>query len=122
MEDGAMIRDPEGSILIAKNIQFTRRSLKHFIESRTSQNRSLVDIRYLLERVGEVIDRPELKISNPKQSKHPGSLLLGRFYPQEGKAVMVVLESGKEKGSIISLHFRKKKDFYKLIMRAKGEK
>jgi hypothetical protein len=46
---------------------------------------------------------------------------LGRFYEEEGRAVMVILDGEKESGmrDIISLHFKKEKDFYRLIAKTK---
>jgi hypothetical protein len=121
MENGEAIAYPEESLFVSATAQFTRRSLKHFVESRLSQGNTLEDIYLLLERVCGVIENPELNIPNPKKERYPTSSLLGRFYEEKGRAVMVVLDGEKENGmrDIISLHFKKKKDFYHLAVRAK---
>jgi hypothetical protein len=115
MEKGEIIINPHESIMVSRGINFTRKSLKHFIESRVIQGSSWEDISYLLEKASEVIVYPELSILNPKKDKYPDSLLMGKFYKEKKKAVMVIIDTRKGKREIISLSFKKEKGFFKLL-------
>jgi hypothetical protein len=57
---------------------------------------------------------------NPKQDKYPRSLLLGVFYKELDKAIILILDAGDEPRDIISLHFKKRKDFEKFLCLAGG--
>jgi hypothetical protein len=116
MGRGQKITDSRQIIFVSETAQFTRRSLKHFIESRTAQRNSWDDVCYLLEKAGEVTERPQLKLKNPNQRNYPGSFLLGSFYEEKKKAVIVVLDCmGFTGRDIVSLHFTKKTAFFKLL-------
>lgn len=114
MESRERVSRPNEVVPISNSAQFTRRSLKHFIESRQKAGNSSEDIFYLLKEAPEVTEHPQVKILNPNQKKYPDSIVLGRYYEAKNKAVMVVLDKGKEIRDIISLHFRKRSDFEKL--------
>jgi hypothetical protein len=103
-------------VQVSKIAGFTKRSLKHFVDSGITQGNSWDEINYLLKNVREVIEYPELNIPNPKQDKYPGSSLLGKFNEDERKAIIVILDAGGTPRSIISLHFKKKADFYRLAL------
>jgi hypothetical protein len=102
------------SVCVSEIARFTRRTLKHFVDSRILQGNSWDEIVYLLKKVREVTEFPQLIIPNPKQDQHPQSVLLGRFYEDEKKAIVVVLDAGEAPRVIISLHFKKASDFYRL--------
>ncbi len=74
------------------------------------------DIIYLLYRAPEVIIKPEINIMNPK-TKYTGSCLLGSYYPDVGRAVILILGRGFIINEIISLHFRSRKSFIRLSKR-----
>jgi hypothetical protein len=115
MKIGQRIINPTEVIPISKTAQFTRKSLKHFIESRQKSGNNSEDILYLLDKAPEVTEHPQVNIFNPNQEKHPGSVVLGRWYADKNKAVMAILDRGGEVRDIISLHFRKKSDFENLL-------
>ncbi len=114
MKSGELISDPSGIIPIGCKAQFSRRSFKHFIESRLRGGNSRQDICYLVEKAPQVLLSPELNIVNPVQ-KYKDSSLLGKFFQDSNKAVMIVLDSGGEVRDIISLHFSKRSDFERLV-------
>lgn len=115
LKPGEKISDPTGIIPMGDKAQFTRKSFKHFIESRTAEGLEKSEIEYLVSKAPEVVSSPELKTLNVNQKDYPGSDLLGRYYEDSNKAVMVVLDKNKEIRDIISLHFRNKKDFESLM-------
>lgn len=100
--------------------KFTVRSLKHFAGSRIAQGNSWHEIVQLLKNARHVSEHPEVNIFNPKQEQHPHSRLLGVFYKEFNKAIILILDTGDEPRDIISLHFKKKKDFDKLLCSAGG--
>jgi len=111
---GVKISNPNQSISITINARFTRRTFKHFIESRIASGNSRSDIVYLLNRAPEVINNPDLNITNPK-NRHLRSRLLGTYFEDTQKAVMVVLDGDNAIKEIISLHFKSRKSFYRLL-------
>ena len=114
MKKGDMVDNPDFKLPISKNAQFSRKSLKHFVEERQAAGNSKSEINYLLQKAPEVTEKPELNILNPNQN-YKGSSLLGRFYPDSSKAVMVILDKGGEVRDIISLHFKNKQSFENLM-------
>lgn len=111
---GRKISNPTQKIQISSCAQFTKKSLKHFIESRKKAGQSKKEIHYLLEKAPEVTTNPQIEITNPNKT-YPNSLLLGRFYTDVNKAVMVVLNKDGNVRDIISLHFKKKSGFEELL-------
>jgi Fe-S cluster assembly scaffold protein SufB len=109
-----MAKNNKEFIEVSKTAKFTRRSLKHFVDSRMKQGNSWDEINYLLRNVRAVTEVPEITLFNPRQDKYPNSLLIGKFYNDLGKAIIVILDSGEAPKDIISLHFKKKSDFYRL--------
>jgi hypothetical protein len=122
MKRGEKIVDPEEVLFVSSMAKFTRRSLKHFIESRMTQGSSQRDIDYLLGKVDEITRHPQLEIRNPNQRHYPGSFLVGKFYQIDGKAVIVVLDKGQLAKNIVALYFTKRSNFFKLMDRMKHEK
>ncbi len=114
MNVGELISDPNEKILFTSDTEMSRRALKHFVESRTKQGLSKEEILYLLDKAPQVIRDPELNMPNASRS-YPNSFLLGRFYENKNKAVMVVLDFKGEIKEIISLHFKNKSDFKNLL-------
>ncbi len=112
-KEGEMIERPDEKIQVSSNAQFSRKTLKHFLESRTKQGMKNSDIEYLLSKAPEVTSSPEINIKNPSQ-KYKDSSLLGRYYDDSNKAVMVVLDKGGNVRDIITLFFTKRKDFENL--------
>lgn len=110
MKEGEKISNPEFCILICDKAQFTRKSLKHFVESRLKARNSREEIYYLIDKAPEVINKPQINIPNTNKT-YPNSFLLGRFYEDVNKAVMVILDKGNDIRDIISLHFKNKSDF-----------
>ena len=108
------------SVRISNTAKFTIRSLKHFAGSRIAQGNSWGEIIQLLKNVRHVSEMPEVTVLNPKQDKYPHSLLLGVFYKELDKAIVLILDAGDEPRDIISLHFKKRKDFEKLLCSADG--
>jgi hypothetical protein len=115
MKKGEKIANPQEIILVTRVARVTRRSLKHFIESRVEQGNSWDEIDYLLEKVGEIIKNPQLEILNPNQRNYPGSFLLGNFYVDKKKAVIVVLDREGGIRNIVTLYFAKKAYFFRLL-------
>ena len=114
MKPGEMIENPTGIIHLGNTAQFTRRSLKHFIESRTRSGNTREEINYLIKKAPEVIGNPQLNIPNPNKT-YPGSSLLGRLYNDTNKAVIIILDKGEKVRDIISLHFKNRIDFQTLM-------
>jgi hypothetical protein len=102
------------SVYVSEIARFTRKTLKHFVDSRVLQGNSWSEIICLLKNVREVTESPQLIIPNPKQDQHPQSVLLGRFFKDEKKAIVVILDAGEAPRVIISLHFKKASDFHRL--------
>jgi hypothetical protein len=115
MERGEKIADPKEIISISRTVVFTRRSLKHFIESRTAQGISRSDIYFLLKKASEIIRNPQLSILNPNQSNYPGSFLFGSFYKEKKKAVIVMLDRKEGARNIITIYFAKRSAFFKSL-------
>ncbi len=113
------ITDPL-SIQVSTSAKFTERSLKHFIHSRLSQGNSWDEFTCLLQNARTITRLPQINILNPKQDKYPGSLLLGTYFEKLDKAIIAILDAGNEPKDIISLHFRKRKDFERLLYFADG--
>lgn len=111
---GVKIPNPGQSIMVTNNSRFTRKSFKYFVESRLAQGVSKAEIIYLVKRAPDVINNPDLNIKNPK-GKYISSRLLGSYFVDTQKAVMVVLDGGDEIKDIISLHFKSKKSFDSLF-------
>ncbi len=114
MKHGEIIKNPKQRVFISKKVFFTRKSLKHFIESRVRAGNSRKEITILLEKLDHVIRSPHIKIKNPNKRKYPDSDLLGSYFPEIKKSVIVILEKEAVGLSIITLHFKKKSDFEKL--------
>lgn len=114
MKKGDLIVNPYEKIQISKNAQFSRKTLKHFVEQRLKDGNTAEEINYLVEKAQEVVNDPELMITNPNQ-KYKGSLLLTRFYIDVHKAVIVILDDGNEIRDIITIYFKNKKDFDTLL-------
>jgi hypothetical protein len=110
----------KNDVEVSRTAKFTIRSLKHLAGSRIAQGNSWDEIVQLLKSVRRVSERPEITIPNPKNDKYPKSLLLGVFYKELGKAIILILDAGEKPQDIISLHFKKKKDFEKLLCFADG--
>lgn len=108
------------SVQISDVARFTVRSLKHFANSRIAQGNSWDEIVQLLRSARHVSEAPTIIIPNPKQDKYPQSSLLGVFYEELDKAIILILDAGEKPRDIISLHFKKKKDFEKLLCFAGG--
>jgi hypothetical protein len=108
------------SVRISNTAKFTVRSLKHFAQSRIAQGNSWNEIIQLLKNARRVSEMPEVIIFNPKQDKYPQSLLLGVFYKELDKAIILILDAGDKPRDIVSLHFKKRKDFEKLLCFAGG--
>lgn len=121
MKKGEKIANPQETVPVSRTARFTKRSLKHFVESRVAQGNTWDDIRYLLEKVGEVTENPQLRIRNPNQNNYPGSFLAGNFYEDKKRAVIVVLDKGTGSQDVVSLYFTKKADFFKLLDRQREE-
>jgi hypothetical protein len=117
MKKGEIIASPQETISVSRVARVTRRALKHFIESRVAQGNSWDDIDYLLKKVGEITENPQLNIKNTNQHNYPGSLLLGNFYADRKLAAMVVLDQGNAVPEVVSLYFTKKAAFLKLLKR-----
>jgi hypothetical protein len=122
MKKGEKIADPQEMVPVSPTTGFTRRSLKHFVESRVAQGSSWSDINYLLKKVGEVTENPQLKIRNPNQRNYPGSTLLGSFYEDKKKAVIVILDKGRISESVVTLYFTKGADFFELLKESSENK
>lgn len=120
MKKGKMIAFPRETIFISHVARITRRALKHFVESRVAQGNSWDDIEYLLKKVSEITESPQLKIKNPNQRNNPGSLLLGTFYADRKLAVIVILDQRNVVPEVVSLYFTKKAAFLKLLKRQTG--
>lgn len=118
MKAREMVTNPQEKIALTNNSQMSRQSLKHFVESRTAEGLSRGEIDYLIAKAPEVIKKPELNIPNPKQEKYPGSTLLGKLYPEKGKAVMVLLDKEKEIRDILSIHYKSEKGFRDALLKA----
>ena len=118
---GEKISNPTERVPVSRVAQFTRRSLKHFIESRQKARNSTEDIWYLIEKAPEVTENPQINILNPNQKRYPGSVVLGRYYEDKNKAVMAILDRGGEIRDIVSLHFRKRSDFEELLRLYSGQ-
>ncbi len=114
IKKGDWIARPQEIVSVSSTARFTRKSLKHFIESRVAHGNSWDDIEYLLENACEISEIPQLEITNPNQRNYPGSFLLGSYYKDKKKAVVIILDKGKSPRSIISLHFAKRKAFLRI--------
>ena len=114
MKHGEIIKNPKQKVFVSRKVFFTRKSLKHFIESRIRAGNSRKEIMILLEKLDHVIRNPHIKIKNPNKRKYPDSDLLGSYFPEIKKSVIIILERETVGSNIITLHFKKKSDFEKL--------
>lgn len=114
---GGALVNPEKIIFISKDISFTRKAFKHFVDARKKGFMSKEVMLLLLNKMEEVVRFSEVNIPNPAENrKYLRSRLLGRYYEDIKKAVIVILDDKSvSRGNIVTVHFKKKKHFEKLL-------
>ncbi|HUC01436.1 MAG TPA: hypothetical protein VMA75_00830 [Candidatus Paceibacterota bacterium] len=113
MERGEKIWNAKGEMLLAKYVCVRRMGLKHIIESRKEDGCSVEEIKDMVERAVETMLYPELDIGNTN-GKYPNSRIVGRAYPHERRALLVVYQLNNEIKIVYNLFYRELGRFEKM--------
>jgi hypothetical protein len=103
LEKGAIIQDPNADIRIG-DCRITRRQIKHVVEQRKAENKSLEEVAQVINLIPEVILKPDFEAQNYSQ-KYPGSVIRAKTFTTLDQAMVVVLdEKHKKFRDLITAH------------------
>jgi hypothetical protein len=90
LERGAPISDPRTGFLF-QNIILRRQSIKHVVEQRKAEGKSIEEIKQLFFGTLETIKNFDFEILNTNQADYPGSVMRVKTFEEWKRGVIVVL-------------------------------
>jgi hypothetical protein len=91
LEKGVFVPDFEKIISFADG-RFSRRQIKHIIEQRKAEGKSINNLKHLMDCALEALREPDFVLLNTNQS-HPGSIMRVKFFEMEKTGVVVVMDA-----------------------------
>lgn len=113
MPIGFPIDEPAEVITTVGSIHFTRKTIKHLVDQRKKDGLSLEEIETLFKRISECYRAPDLRLSNHNKN-YPLSALLVKFYPNEGRGLVIVYTLDVDNFFVITAFYRSEKKILKL--------
>ncbi|MDO8579487.1 MAG: hypothetical protein Q7R72_01285 [bacterium] len=124
MNKGDLIENFNEYVYLGSDIFIRNKIVKYITDQRRiKDNMSAEDIKSMFKDIPDAVKNKEFDIENPNPSiKSPGSRLVGKFYPEKNKGLLVVKDkdgniidvSSPEIGEILNAFYRKSKEFNKL--------
>jgi hypothetical protein len=110
LEKGAVILNPQYGVIIG-NAFFSRKSIKHIVERRKDEGKSVEDILMIFEGIPRVIEYPEFIIKNDSLN-YPNSIAQGIFFEELNRGIVVILSDFiQEKRHLITAYTKKSRDY-----------
>jgi hypothetical protein len=72
------------------------------------------DIKEMMRKIPFVVKNKQLEIMNPNQGTFIGSRIIGKFYPEMEKGLLVIKSTQKDFEEIFDAFYREEKRFNKL--------
>lgn len=110
LEKGFIISDPYSGITIG-NVFLSRKSIKHIVERRKDEGKSVEDILMIFERIPKVIEYPEFTINNDSLN-YQNSIAQGVFFEELNRGIVIILSNfTQEKRHLITTYTKKSRDY-----------
>jgi hypothetical protein len=90
-DKGMPILRPDEEIFCVRNVRATRKQVKHIIEQRKADGKSIEEIKMIIGYLPILITNPDFEIFNPNQT-HPGSVMRVKMFKMWQYGVVVVLD------------------------------
>jgi hypothetical protein len=115
LEKGARIEKVDEYISLGAGIKIRRRLLKHIVEQRTLKDLMFKeDIKEMVRKIPCVVKNKQLEVMNHNQRTFPGSKIIGKFYPEMEKGLLVIKSTQKGFEEIFDAFYREEKRFNKM--------
>jgi hypothetical protein len=110
LEKGFIIPDLYSGIIVG-HVFISRKSIKHIVERRKDEGKSLEDISVIFERIPKVIRCPEFIVKNDS-SNYPNSIAQGVFFGELNRGIVVILSDFiQEKRHLVTVYTKKSRDY-----------
>jgi hypothetical protein len=110
LEKGFVIPDPYVGFILGQ-VFISRKSIKHIVERRKDEGKSLEEILKIFERIPRVIERPEFITKNDSLN-YPKSITQGLFFEELNRGIVVILSDFiQEKRHLITAYTKKSRDY-----------
>lgn len=91
LDKGDHITDPDEVVFQLKNVYVTRKQIKHVIEQRKAEGRSLEEVREVVGNIPKTISNFDFEMVNSNQ-KYAGSVLQIKVFNKWERGMVVVLD------------------------------
>lgn len=91
LSKGERITRPDEIIFWSGNICATRKHIKHIVEQRKAEGKSLEDIQHIIRHIPKTIVNFDFEIANPNQ-KYNGSVLRVKVFKKWGYGIVAAID------------------------------
>ena len=110
LEKGSSILDPYSGFTFGQ-VFISRKSIKHVVERRKDEEKSVAEILKIFERIQTVIKYPKFTIKNDSLN-YPKSIAQGLFFKELNRGIIVILSDFiQEKRHLVTAYTKKPRDY-----------
>src|ERR1700733_6087684 len=102
MEKGVFIAEP-GYVLRVGDCRISRRQIKHIVEQRKAEHKSLEEVAEIVCLIPEVIFGFDFEMPNYSQ-KYPESIIRAKIFAEREQGVVIVMDKKQAMRDLITAH------------------
>ncbi|MDP2631418.1 MAG: hypothetical protein Q8P30_01465 [Candidatus Uhrbacteria bacterium] len=129
MEKGWLIDNVDDFVLLGDELKIRNRIIKHITEQRKLKDgMSSGQIKEMFDKIPSAIKEKDFEIPNPSKTGIDGSILVGKFYPEENRGLIIIKDSNgslldvfeEDVSEILNAFFKNKSGYKKLKNKSKN--